>query len=115
VTSRIQTLREKAAAGWAAAKPVAIGLAIGLIAGPILSGMAGFQVRSSTAHAAARAGIVEQQALFCHERARAERPETGGRLDWSRSYALAQRWAVMPGSTEPDSEVASACARKLSG
>ena len=52
------TMREAAAARWAAAKPVALGLAVGLVAGPVISGLAGFQVRTSTAQAAARDGIV---------------------------------------------------------
>jgi len=59
MSSRTNTMRETAAAKWAAAKPIAIGLAIGLTAGPVISGLAGFQVRTSTAQAAARAGVVD--------------------------------------------------------
>jgi hypothetical protein len=66
------TMMQKAAATWAEWKPIATGVAIGLIAGPIVSGIAGFQTRTSTAEAASRAGIIEQQAMFC-----AARPPTG--------------------------------------
>jgi hypothetical protein len=58
MTSRTATMRETAAAKWAAAKSIAFGLAIGLAAGPVISGLAGFQVRTSTAQAAARARAV---------------------------------------------------------
>ena len=81
MSSHTATMRETAAAKWAAAKPIAFGLAIGLAAGPVISGLAGFQVRTSTAQAAARAGAVEQQAAFCAERARAASTGTA-LLDW---------------------------------
>jgi hypothetical protein len=107
MSSHKGTLRETVAA-----KPIAIGLAIGLIAGPIISGFAGFQVRTSTAQAAARAGIVEQQAAFCAERARAAAPGTA-LLDWRERTDLARKWAAMPGSAIVDPDVVSACAGKL--
>jgi hypothetical protein len=107
------TLRDTAWAKWAAAKPVVIGLAIGLIAGPIASGFAGFQVRTSTAEAAARAGIVEQQAAFCAERARAATPNTAA-LGWQARSDLARQWAAMPGTTAVNPDVVYACSSKLS-
>ena len=107
------TMREAAAAKWAAAKPIALGLAVGLIAGPIISGSVGFQVRASTAQVAARAGVVEQQAMFCAERARAAAPGTAP-LDWQGRNDLARRWAAMPGSTAVDPDVVYACSGKLS-
>ena len=112
-TTRDPTMRDRAAAKWEAMKPIGLGLVIGLIAGPILTGAFGFQTRTSTAEAATRAGIVEQQALFCQERARASLPADAGRIDWSRGYDLAKQWATMPGTTAVDSDVAQACARKL--
>lgn len=113
MSSHTPTMRETAAARWATAKPVAMGLAIGLIAGPILSGFAGFQVRTSTAEAAARAGIVEQQATFCAERARTATPDTAA-LGWQARGELARQWAAMPGTTVVDAEVVYACSSKLS-
>ena len=112
MTNHAATMRETAAAKWAAAKPIAIGLAIGLLAGPIASGLAGFQVRTSTAQAAARAGVIEQQAAFCAERARAASSGTA-LLDWQGRTDLARKWAAMPGSTVVDPEVVYACAGKL--
>jgi hypothetical protein len=41
MTSHTATMRETAAAKWAAAKSIAFGLAIGLAAGPVISGLAG--------------------------------------------------------------------------
>lgn len=112
MSSHTATMRETAAAKWAAAKPVAIGLVIGLIAGPIISGAIGFQVRTGTADAATRAGIVEQQAMFCAERARAAAPGNAPR-DWQARNDLARKWAIMPGSAAADSDVVSACSGKL--
>ena len=112
MSSHTATMRETAAAKWAAAKPVAIGLGVGLIAGPVISGLAGFQVRTSTAQAAARAGVVEQQAAFCAERARAAAGGTAP-LDWQARTDLARKWAAMPGSAVVDPEVVYACSGKL--
>jgi hypothetical protein len=106
------TLRETAAAKWDHYKPIAIALAVGLIAGPIISGVAGFQVRTSTAQAAARTGLVEQQAAFCAERARAA-GSSGTALDWQARSDLARRWAMMPGATAVDPEVVYACSHRL--
>ena len=112
MSSRTNTMRETAAAKWAAATPTAIGLAVGLIAGPVISGLAGFQVRTGTAQAAARAGVVEQQAAFCAERARAASGGTAS-LDWQARTDLARKWAAMPGSAVVDPEVVYACSGKL--
>jgi hypothetical protein len=87
-------------------------LAIGLIAGPLIANYAGWQVTSSTANAQLKAGVVEQQALFCDARARAEVPDPAP-LGWSARRDLAQKWAVMPGASSADPAVISACADKL--
>ena len=110
--SYMTNMRNAAAAKWAAAKPVCIGLMIGLVAGPIISGFSGFQVRTSTAQAATRASVVDLQAQFCTERARAA---TGGApaTNWQARTELAQRWASMPGSTTIDQEVVYACSSAL--
>ena len=106
------TVWENAASKWTAAKPAAIALAVGLVAGPLISNYVGWQVTSGTARAEVQAGIVEQQAMFCAARARADVP-TAATLDWTARYDLAVKWAVMPGSARTDSDVTSACARKL--
>jgi hypothetical protein len=106
------TAWENAASKWTAAKPAAIALVIGLVAGPLISNYIGWQVTSRTARAEIHAGIVEQQAVFCEARARADVP-TAATLDWTARYELAGKWAVMPGSAPADSDVTSACATKL--
>ena len=113
MSSHTATMRETAAAKWSAAKPVVMGLAIGLIAGPIISSFTGFQVRTSTAEAAARAGIVEQQVTFCAERARAATPNTAA-LGYQARSDLARQWAAMPGTTSVNPDVIYACSGKLS-
>lgn len=115
-TAARPALRDRLAARWESGKPVVLALIGGLVAGPILTGMFGFQVRTSTAATAAHAGIVEQQAMFCHERARASLPADAGKLDWNRGYELAKQWGAMPGAaagTPVDPEVQQACARRL--
>jgi hypothetical protein len=114
MTNATPGLRDRAAAKWANMKPMLTGLVIGLIAGPIISGFVGFQVRSSSANAATRTSVIEQQAQFCSERARAS--ITGAvPTDWQARNDLARRFAAMPGSTAVDQEVVYACSGKLSG
>ena len=100
-----------AASKWQSAKPAAIALAVGLVAGPLISNYMGWQVTNRTAQAEVRAGIVEQQAVYCEARARADVPAPGA-LDWTARYQLAVKWAAS-GATAADSDVTSACARKL--
>jgi hypothetical protein len=99
-------------ARWVRAKPIAMGIAIGLVAGPIVSGMLGFQMRSSTARTLAHEGVIAQQAIFCADRARAETPNVAA-LDWSARSDLARRFATMPGAERVDYEVQRACADRL--
>ena len=112
MTQTPMTLRQTAAAKWQTFKPVAIALVIGLVSGPLISNYLGWQVTSSTARAQIHAGIVEQQAAFCEVKARADMKDPG-KLDWSARNDLAKKWAVMPGQTSADSDVAYACAGKL--
>jgi len=112
MSSQAPTLRDRATAKWLSIKPIATGVVIGLIAGPIISGFMGFQIRTSTAQAASRAGIVEQQAMFCAERAKAATPNTAT-LGWQARSELARVHATMPGSTTPDSDVVYACSSRL--
>ncbi len=97
---------------WETAKPLAFAFAIGLVTGPLVSNYVGWQVTSRTARADLHAGIVEQQAIFCEARARAD-VSAPDKLGWDARYELAKKWAIMPGATEPPSGVASACASKL--
>ncbi|HYM04321.1 MAG TPA: hypothetical protein VET85_15310 [Stellaceae bacterium] len=108
MTTRLQS----AQARWQTAKPLAIAFAAGLLIGPFASNYVGWQVTSRTSQAAISAGIIEQQALFCAARARADvaAPEA---LGWEARYDLAKKWSTMPGGTEPAAGVASACASKL--
>jgi hypothetical protein len=59
------TTMKTAASRWESAKPKLMYLAIGLIAGPIITSIAGWQVLSGTARDQLRDGLVEQQASYC--------------------------------------------------
>ena len=106
------TTMKTAASRWESAKPRLMYLVIGLIAGPIITSIAGWQVTSGSAHSQVRAGIVEQQALFCEAKARADVAQPS-KLEWTARTDLAKKWAVMPGATTTQSDVVSACASKL--
>lgn len=97
---------------WDRNRPVIYALGIGMMLGPLVSSFAGYQVRSSTSDSRVHAAVVEQQARFCEERARAASAETG-RLDWNRGYELARQWARMPGAAAADSDAIQACVRRL--
>jgi hypothetical protein len=97
---------------WESAKPKVMYLVIGLIAGPIITSIAGWQVLSGTARDQVHASVVEQQATFCAANARTEMPDTS-KLDYTARNDLAKKWAIMPGTTTAESDVANACARKL--
>jgi hypothetical protein len=97
---------------WQSVKPKLMYLVIGLIAGPLITSFAGWQVMSGTARDQLRAGVVEQQASFCAFKARAEVANTAT-LEYGARYELASKWAVMPGATKADADVTNACARKL--
>lgn len=101
-----------AAARWQTVKPKVIYFAVGLIAGPLITSFAGLQVLSGTARDQTRAGIVEVQAVICAAQVHAEVADTS-KLDWNARADLGKKWAVMPGATTADPDVANACARKL--
>jgi hypothetical protein len=100
------------ASAWESIKPKVMYLVIGLIAGPILTNIAGWQVLSGTARQQVQASVVEQQATFCAANAHIAVPDTS-KLDYTARNELAKKWAIMPGATTAESDVTSACARKL--
>lgn len=106
------TAMQTAATKWQTAKPKVMYFAIGLIAGPLLTSFAGWQVLSGTARDQTRAGVVELQAVICAAQARTEVADTS-KLEWSARSDLAKKWAIMPGANTADPDVAGSCARKL--
>jgi hypothetical protein len=106
------TTMQTATARWQTIKPKAIYLVIGLIAGPLVTSVAGLQVLSGTAREQTRAGVVELQAVICAAQARTEVADTS-KLEWTARTDLAKKWAVMPGATTADPALASPCAGKL--
>jgi hypothetical protein len=98
---------------WESIKPKIVYLVIGLVAGPILSGMFGLQVLSSTARNQVQTGLVDLQATYCATNARTETADTT-KLDYTARNDLAKKFAIMPGATTADFSVVSACAQKLS-
>ncbi len=98
---------------WESIKPKIVYLIIGLVAGPVLSGMFGLQVLSSTARNQVQAGLVDLQATYCATNARIDTADTT-KLDYTARNDLAKKFAIMPGATTADFSVVSACAQKLS-
>ena len=102
------TTMETISTKWLSAKPMIYGLAIGLIAGPLISNYMGWQVTSGAARAQSHAGVVEVQAMACNAKARIDNPDSA-KLDWSGRNDLAKKWAGVPA----DQDVISACSNKL--
>ena len=99
-------------AAWQKAKPIVMALAFGLIAGPIVTNQLGWQVTSGKAEAAIREAVVEQGALFCVQRVKAE-VEAPGDLDFNARSQLAEKWGIVPGAASADPAVTEKCAFKL--
>jgi hypothetical protein len=91
---------------------IAIAFVVGLVVGPLISGMIGWQVTGGALEEQVRAAVVEQQALFCVERIRATGQDTSG-FEFSALNDLAKQWSVMPGQDSADYDVAHACSEKL--
>lgn len=108
------TIWETVQSNWAAIKPRAFALAIGLALGPFISNYLGWQVTTGTAQAQARAGVVEQLATICEVGARTM-VQDPAKLDWVARNELAGKWATMPGTTSMDMDVRNACERRLQG
>jgi hypothetical protein len=106
------TTSETATSKWQTAKARAVYLAIGLMAGPFISNALGWQVTSGAAKLQLRDGVVEQLALICEERVRAD-VKAPGQLAWDARRDLATKWAITPKTPSPDTDVIYACARKL--
>ena len=94
-----------------------IGLAIGLVAGPIITSIVGWQVSSGTMEEQVSAAVVEQQALFCEERAMADPAyvdaATFDALDFAGKRDFTTPHAQMPGQDAADRAVVNACTRNL--
>lgn len=106
------TNMQMAQAKWRAVKPIVFALAIGLVAGPLVSNYLGWQVTRGAAQTQMRDNVIEQLAMVCAARAKAEVADTGA-LDWSARNALAKKWVVTAGAPLADLDVADACARRL--
>jgi hypothetical protein len=104
--------RETAASKWQTAQPLVLTLVLGLIAGPYISNVLGWQVTSGAASARARADVVERLSSVCAAQARMEIPDPS-KLDQSARASLAEKWAVMPGDISAAFDVTTACAGKL--
>ena len=97
---------------WTSLKPIAIALAIGLVAGPLISNSMGWQITQGRADRQSHASAVEQQAIICAAQARIATPDTAS-LNWSLRRELAEKFAVMPGRQMAESDVINACAQIL--
>ena len=99
---------------WTAKKPVIFGIVIGLLVGPLISGIMGWQVSSAFLKREVHAAVVKQQVAFCEMRAKAA-VKNLDKLEYSARYDVAKAWATLPGQSEADSDVVSGCTNGLSG
>jgi len=98
--SKVDTVKSK----WEEKKPIAFAFALGLVLGPFISNMIGWQVTNGSLERRVRAAVVEQQALFCVERVRAAGQDTTG-FEYSALKDIAKEWSVMPGQDSVDYDV----------
>jgi hypothetical protein len=99
---------------WESKKSLILGLVIGLLVGPFVSGTMGWQVSSAFLQKSVRNAVIQQQVAFCEMRARAA-DKNAAKLEYSDRYELAKVWAKMPGQESADSEVVSGCTNGLAG
>lgn len=105
---KADTWQDRLGDRWEAIKLPAIALAVGLVAGPLISNSMGWQVTRSAADRQSHVSAVHQQALVCAAAARVDTPDTAS-LSWSARRELGDKFAVMPGRTIAEPDVASAC------
>ncbi|HKJ00682.1 MAG TPA: hypothetical protein VKB51_19605 [bacterium] len=96
-----------------ARKPLILAFAAGLLVGPLISGMMGWQVTSTTATKLVETATVNEQVKFCAVRARAVVADPS-KLEYSERFKLAEKWARMPWQQQADSDVISGCTNNLS-
>lgn len=104
--------QDRMASQWDSIKLPAALLAVGLIAGPLLSNYMGWQVTRGHAERQSATSAIEPQAMICAHNARIDTPDTAG-LGWAARRELSEKFAVMPGRDVADAGVASACAQRL--
>ena len=111
------SLQEKTMSKFSEWRYLVIALVVGLVAGPIITSIIGWQVSSGTMEEEVSAAVVEQQALFCAERAMAAPAyvdaATFDALDFGGKRDFVTPHAQMPGQDAADRAVVDACTRKL--
>ncbi len=85
-----------------------------MVLGPFISSWLGWQVTTGTMESAAEDGVVAYREELCAKRARSDPAATSAVLDdYSGRRELAEKWAVLPGEEEADSDVISECNSRL--
>lgn len=97
---------------WNTVKLPVFALAVGLVAGPLLSNYMGWQVTRGHAERQSTISAIEPQATICAFNARANTPDSAN-LGWAARRELADKFAVMPGSDVAAAGVSDACAQRL--
>lgn len=109
---RTPTFQDRVSDGWDRIKLPAFMLALGLIAGPLLSNAMGWQMTRSAAERQSADSAIHQQAMICAYNAAGDIPDST-KLDWSARRTLSEKYAVMPGRDVAEPGVAAACALLL--
>lgn len=110
--TRMKDYQSKVSQTWDSLRPYGTAFVIGLIAGPILTALLGFQVLESAAAKRSEAAAMGVQAQICAAQAKIAVPSAAD-LNWVDRNELAQQWAVMPGSTVAAPGVATTCGNLL--
>lgn len=94
--------------------PFLKGLAVGVIAGPIIFLWAGWGVTTSAMEGQKQAALVNSEATICAARALLENKDAA-KLDYQARSKLAEKWSIMPGQKPgtADSDVTYSCSEKI--
>jgi len=100
------------ASRWAAGLPKLIYLAVGLLLGPVIANLAGWQLTAAQVQNQTDAKIIEEQIRACVTKARLEAP-AASMLSFAERDELARKWASSSGAI--GNKVYKGCARQLAG
>ena len=95
-------------------KPFLFGLVVGLLVGPLVSGLMGWQVTDAFLRRSVHNAVVTQQVAFCKVRALAAEKNTA-KMDYTERFTIAQKFAALPGAVAAEDDVVSACTNELGG
>lgn len=100
---------------WEAQKPLLKGLAMGIVAGPVITSLIGWTVTTGFMEDQTHKAVVKTESSICAALARADGRDTT-KLDWTARSKIAEKYSIMPGQKpgSADSDVMRGCTERLS-